>query len=271
MRKGSHHTKEALYKMSKIHENQVAWNKGVPCMQVTKDKISVAKKGKTSSFKGKNHTQETKCKLREARKNQEPPFKGKQHTQTTKDSMKKSREKPEYRSNLSIQAKERWEEPKFVKMMSEIMKEFWENPEYRNNKTELMKKLWLDPEWAEKTAQKSLETNRTVRPNKPEKKLLELLERILPGIMKYTGDGSFWIEGKNPDFVNINGKKQIIEVLGCFWHGCPEHFPDTKKQKKFDDRIQLFKSFGYSTLGIWECELNDLDAVKQKVVGFVEV
>jgi hypothetical protein len=39
---------------------------------------------------------------------------------------------------------------------------------------------------------------------------------------KYTGNGSFIIGFKNPDFVNINGKKICLELRhdGChFYHG----------------------------------------------------
>ena len=35
---------------------------------------------------------------------------------------------------------------------------------------------------------------------------------------KYTGDGSFLIGYKNPDFININGEKKLIEVWNIYHH-----------------------------------------------------
>jgi group I intron endonuclease len=45
---------------------QTAWNKGMTYGAETKRKISIAKKGKPSPFKGKHHSDESKQKLREA-------------------------------------------------------------------------------------------------------------------------------------------------------------------------------------------------------------
>jgi len=146
----------------------------------------------------------------------------------------------------------------------------WSDPAWIKNMSDQAKARWADPEWAEMQAAKLLHGNKTIRPNKPEKKLLELLNTIFPNTMKYTGDGSFWIMGRNPDFININGKKQAIELLGCYWHGCPEHFPDVKKQKKFNAEVKLLKGFGYSTLGVWEHELEDIVTLTMKLVEFIE-
>jgi len=124
-------------------------------------------------------------------------------------------------------------------------------------------KQWQNPNMREMILSKVLKANAS-RPNKTETEL----ENILDKDFRYTGDGSFFIGGKIPDFVNVNGKKQIIELLGCYWHGCPEHYPDEEKQREFEQRVQLFKSFGYQTLGIWEHELKDQETVKRKILEF---
>jgi len=247
---GKQHTLESRNQMVESHEGQIsgvfqkgheAWNKGQKGLQT--------------------HSQETRDLIREARIKQESPMKGKHHTQEAKD-------------RLAIKNREdttkRWQNPEYREFMCQMSKELWQDPEYRKNQIELAKALWSDPVWAENTMARSLEVNQTIRPNKPEKRVIGLLDKVLPAIFEYVGDGSLWIKGKNPDFVNVNGKKQIIEVLGCYWHGCKKCFPKTEIQDDFPDRVQLYKSIGYSTLGIWEHELEFPEKVIERIQEFVE-
>ncbi len=90
------------------------------------------------------------------------------------------------------------------------------------------------------------------RPTKPEIYLNNLIMKYnLP--FKYVGDGSVIIYGLNPDFIECNGKKKIIEVFGDYWH-------DPKKRKiaytaTEYGRKNIFAKLGYSTLILWEHEL----------------
>jgi len=95
-------------------------------------------------------------------------------------------------------------------------------------------------------------------PNKPETLVLGLLEEGFPGQWKYTGDFSFTINGKAPDFTNCNGQKKVIEVFGDYWH----------RGENEDDRAAIFAPFGYETLVVWECELKNLDLVKARIERF---
>lgn len=52
------------------------------------------------------------------------------------------------------------------------------------------------------------------KPNEYGKILDAILQEIFPNEWKYVGDGQLIINGKNPDWVNINGKKQLIELWG---------------------------------------------------------
>lgn len=96
---------------------------------------------------------------------------------------------------------------------------------------------------------------RNIQPNKPESVLIDIIERYgLP--FKYVGDGQFILGYKCPDFLNINGKKQLIELFGTYWHSV------------FDvaARKEHFKQYGFQTLIIWEDELKVLpeaDIVKR--------
>lgn len=55
------------------------------------------------------------------------------------------------------------------------------------------------------------------RPTYLEKQMIDIIKRNnLP--YKYTGNGTFLIGYKNPDFVNINGEKKLIEVGNVYHH-----------------------------------------------------
>ncbi len=98
-----------------------------------------------------------------------------------------------------------------------------------------------------------------IHPNKAETALLKLLETEYPGEWKFVGDGSMVIGGKNPDFANINGRKELIELFGDYWH----------KGEDPQNRIDLFKSYGFKTLVIWESELENLDEVLGRIAEFI--
>jgi len=136
--------------------------------------------------------------------------------------------------------------------------------------SEAVSKQWQDPVWAEMQAAKLLYGNKTIRPNKLEKKVIEIL-KSLPSNIKYVGDGKSenWISGMNPDFINED-KKQIIEVYGCFWHCCKKCGHPNRDKKRQNDalRIGKFKSLGYSVLIIWEHELKELKMVTKKITRY---
>ncbi len=97
----------------------------------------------------------------------------------------------------------------------------------------------------------------SIKPNKPELILIELLNNILPGEYEYVGNFKIWICGKNPDFIN-KSKNKIIEFFGEYWH------------PKEDENIRInhFKKEGYETLIIWESEMCDLNSLKNKIIYF---
>ena len=83
------------------------------------------------------------------------------------------------------------------------------------------------------------------RPNKFENNLYNLINIVCPNEYKYVGDGSIIIGGLNPDFININGKKKLIEAFGDYWH----------QGQNPKDRISKYAEFGFDCLVIWEHEL----------------
>lgn len=106
----------------------------------------------------------------------------------------------------------------------------------------------------------------SMKPNKKEIQLDGILKELNKPY-KFVGDGKFWIENMNPDFVNVNGRKHVIDLFGCYWHGCPKCFPDAKvKQSKEEDyRKKRLAEYGYESDIIWEHELEDVPQLLQKI------
>lgn len=91
------------------------------------------------------------------------------------------------------------------------------------------------------------------------------------------------IPGK-PDLVFSNRRK-VIFVSGCFWHrhgdsNCslsrlPKSrldfwLPKLERNAERDsENLKLLGQSGWKSLTVWECELRDIDAVKQKVTRFL--
>jgi len=101
-----------------------------------------------------------------------------------------------------------------------------------------------------------------ITPNKPEKILIGILNKTLPNEYKYVGDGKVIIGGFNPDFINVNSQKKIIELYGDYWHSRKEVV------KRDVRRLKAYRKYGYKLLIIWEHELKDLIKVKNGIINF---
>ena len=130
-------------------------------------------------------------------------------------------------------------------------------PERREQIRQTLQNKWKDKKFADYMLNAQ---SRSHNPNKSEQYLFDFLESFWPGMWEYTGDGSVWINGKNPDFIHKNGKKLIVELFGDYWH----RGQDPK------NREEAFSVFGYKTLVIWERELKDFDSVVDKISNFIE-
>lgn len=103
-------------------------------------------------------------------------------------------------------------------------------------------------------------------PNIPEITLLGILSEYFPDEWRYVGNGSVMFDGLNPDFINVNGRKLIIELFGNYWHGVTK----TKKYHRTEQgRIDVFKKYGYHTLVIWEHEIKSKEKVVDKIARFL--
>lgn len=119
---------------------------------------------------------------------------------------------------------------------------------------------WLNPEFREKTRSAMLKAMQ-LSPNKPEKLLIKLLNKILPNQYTFVGDGKLVVGGFCPDFVNKANDK-IIEHYGNYWHNKHRYINADKRC------LIAYKKSGYKTLIIWEHELKDLDRIKNRILEF---
>jgi G:T-mismatch repair DNA endonuclease (very short patch repair protein) len=108
-----------------------------------------------------------------------------------------------------------------------------------------VKERWKDPVYRATRLKQMLQFH---TPNTPETRMIDVLKKHnLP--YRFVGNGELIIDGFNPDFVNCNGKKVLIEVFGDYWH--------TRKdwEERDERRFESFLSLGYATIVFWEHEL----------------
>jgi len=95
------------------------------------------------------------------------------------------------------------------------------------------------------------------KPNRSEQFLIDFFQsHNLP--FRYVGDGEFILGGLCPDFLNTNGRKQLIELFGQYWHDVSDVAIRTKH----------FAQYGFLLLVIWEDKLEDEARLLRKVKTF---
>ena len=238
-KRGKHPSEETRKKLREIHtklwkdpelrekmQNRVPWNRGKKGVQVCWRK---GKRGLIAWNKGMHPSEETRKKMSDFAKHRSP---------ITRERMKAS-------------IKRRWEIPSEHTRLSEsVKKKMWE-PGTR----EKYLRALSNPERL-KSLSKSLHSK-----TKPEKQIERLLQSLYPNEFKYNGryDCGVSIDRLLPDFVNIKGKKQVIDVHGSYWH----------EGENVKYRQERYAKRGYSSLIIWQSELKNEKEVIQKIVEFV--
>ena len=90
-------------------------------------------------------------------------------------------------------------------------------------------------------------------PTEPELFLGMYLEKYFPGKWAYNGDGNqnVVVGRRTPDFVRLDGKKQVIEVLGGlgWWHF----------EEGVEGKIERYKKYGYDCIVVlgYDCYLKE--------------
>ena len=229
--KGKHHKPESNEKNRLAHLGK-QYHLGHKHTEESKRKMSEALKGKPSWMKGKHHTEETRTKLRLANLGQIPWNKGKHYPLPHLKAFQ------------------------FKKGQIAPFKGRKHTEEAKEKNRQKHKGLWQNEEYAREMGRKF-----TVKPSTSEKYLLTFLDRRFPHEWKYVGDFKFWIEGRNPDFINVNGKKAVIEYNG--------HWKHTKE--KDQAKAEHYAKYGFKTLNLYPPDLKSETKLEETILEFTKV
>lgn len=242
-------------KLSEEHKRKLSdAHKGKKLSEETKSKMSVSRKGRVAWNKGKKLSEEHKAKLNLFKKGNENIAK-----------------KPDVRIKISEGIKGRILSQESRRKMATSLKGKRHSEDKKKKHSEYMKKRWNEPEYRDK-AIKAIIKGSVVKPNRSELKLKSILDKVLPNQYRYVGDGEFILGGKNPDFLNCNGEKKIIELFGDYYHS--REFEENTKGIAWcspEERIAHFKQYGFDCLVIWEHELENYQLVSDKLSQFHSV
>jgi hypothetical protein len=262
------HTEETRKKISDS-------NKGKIRSEEVKENLRInARTNPNYGMKGKHHTNQSLQKMRNAKL-------GKKNTEESKKKIKESMQEyyknnPDARENQRIkhlgkkQSKETLEKkriarigfkmPESAKLKLSILhkgipismearrKNSIAHTGSKHDNTKI-KKRWEDPIFATRM-RKAFNKGLKLRPNKEEIYIDAILQLNFPKEWKYVGDGKLWIEGKNPDFTNINGQKIVIEYNG--FRGKTKnginfgHTPEKDKAKS-----EHYAKYGLATINLY--------------------
>jgi G:T-mismatch repair DNA endonuclease (very short patch repair protein) len=173
------------------------------------------------------------------------------------------RKRPE-QGKLMMGEKNPSKRPEVKKKKSDSLKRYHiEHPEVGVKFSEHMKQLLLNENYA-----KEFFRRLHLKPNKKEQQLGLLLSALCPNEFRYVGDGEVILGGKCPDFININGRKQLVELFGTFWHSEKRKGHSNEEEER--QRIEHFAKFGFKTLIVWENELRAPSLLSEKIMNFVK-
>ncbi len=219
----------------------------------------------------KRMTEETKRKIGDSNRGKPNPMKGIPRTKKIKRKISKSK----MGHIVSISTRKKISRGNTGKIRSKETRRKYSasqkgriHPHSEKTKREMSRlglKRWQNPEYREKQI-KAIFAKYNLKPTKPERRLRNGLNKMFPGEYKYTGDGSIAIGYKNPDFINVNGQKKIIELFGDYWHS--KKVTGRTRKEEEQQRIKHFKKYGYKTLIVWEYELKDIKRLRRKLIEF---
>ena len=178
-------------------------------------------------------------------------------------------------ASMHYALEKRWQDPAQHKNVSQQSLKRWSAPHYKKKMGHAISKglqpLWSDPIYREKRIKAFMKAQER-RPTNPEKKLGQFLRRLYPGEFKYNGNRAGVVLSSHiPDFINVNGRKQVIEMFGCYWHGCKFCGHKNSMQRRNDaKRIKDFNNLGWDSLVVWQHELSDLDKLQIRLRNFMQ-
>lgn len=138
-------------------------------------------------------------------------------------------------------------------------KGWYKNPEQaRKNLSKANLDKWKNLKFREKNI-KAILKGLMKRPTSFEQPIIDLIKKYnLP--FKYVGDGQVIIAYKNPDFIQTNGKKLIIETYAKWCH--PKNYEEVRSKR--------FVKYGYRTLFLDDSDLLRKDCEEHCLNKIVE-
>jgi len=237
----------------------------------------------STSNTGKIRSKEVKDKIRTSVKKQWNDESSTYHSENFKSNRKKFHDsrigverKKDTKVKIGLKQKENWNNPNhlfnsktFRNKLSNIHKEIWKdlesnyNSEQRSDKiSKTIKHLYTTEDFLKK-----YQNGLKVYKNKLESKFETILKKLNIFSFKFVGDRSFWINGRNPDFINED-QKMVIEIFGDYWHGNERTGINNSDHEL--DRINHYKMNGYKSIIIWEHEINNIDELSSKILEFMK-
>lgn len=230
---------------TRFKKGSIPWNKGKPWSEEVKLKLRANHadmSGEKNPFFKRHHSREVRERLRELNL-------GRHLTDETKKNIRRA-----LLGNPNIKGFLKGHIP-WNKGTYGLMKPnsgSFKKGQHPSPETEFNSERASDPEFRRRCLKGMLK-----KPTRPEKRLTKIIvKHDLP--FKYVGDGEFMLGRKCPDFLNSNGKKQLIELWGNYWH----------KNDDPEKRINFFRQYGFETLIIWEDELRNEPQLVEKIQSF---
>lgn len=246
--------REAIKKAAESLRGKPSWSKGVIRSAEHCRRLSEA-------HKGKRHTEEHKAKIAQAMKGKPGPMEGKRHTEETKAKMSVARKG----RKLGPKSEETKRKISLAQKGKVIPKEV------REKTSKTMRKLLATTDLLQRrmsNIRRNCKGGTRECPNKQEAQLNGVLEALFPSEYKFVGDGSITIDGLNPDFVNVNGQKKIIELFGEVYHDPKACRWKVRERSTEAERKKVFRKYGYKTLVVWCKELSNTEKLKSKLSRF---
>src|SRR3989344_6106431 len=234
-----------------FQKRHIRWTKGKKLDNKYREKISIAVNKMSEIKKGKHQSPNT-----EFKKGYHQPVEWIEKMRQKKLGMpsdKKGKTYDElYGNQRALEIKEKQAERHKNKKLSETHRLAISIAHKQNFENEKFKS-----QWAARFHRK---------PGPSEKKMIELINLFgLP--FKYVGNYKLWIGNKNPDFVHTQGKNQVIELFGEYWH---QTKPNIKYHQTTEGTMDHYKKAGYKCLIIWSQEMKNPQHVLQKIKAFSE-
>ena len=144
-------------------------------------------------------------------------------------------------------------------------RKWWKNKDNKERHRKIMIQYWKDKTWAENVIKAQLK-GMFKRPTSLERQMIDIIKKHnLP--YKYTGDGSFLIGYKNPDFINTNGEKICIEIYYDYFK-----IRDFGSCKNYEiKRSNHFSKYGWKTVFVNTNQRKEILNEKEILNKLVEV